>query len=291
MKPLDVSGIPTELLQCSLGEVTRDMAIKMPMPDEFKPPVTGWLHRKVQQQPIPPDFKPKCLSDLVGAEGMRRLREWSQKATQDLIRMREFGAAAGRKHKEVLVLSQEDLVPQARGVYWDLRGAREGRVVPLDFAAPLETHLNLDYLKVLCEGGVLTDYPDQQLISQLLLGVRYRDTLDMQIVLLPHLISFGAGCVEIQDEMHELADKGWYSFHNELPFVPFRNIPRGSTPKTDGTHRPTSELGAPRHPVFDRAGKEVVPHNVSIGLNKWEKEVKPTMGQFMQALSVLLVMA
>jgi len=244
-----------------------------------------------QQMKPPSNFKPKSLSDLVGSEGMLKLKVWTQKAMTDLIRMKELGAAAGRKHREVLVLSQEELVPQARGIYWDLRRAEEGVVVPLDFTEPLKTHLNLGYLKSLCKDGHLKDYPDQQLISQLLLGVRYRDVLDMQIVLLPHLISFGGGCSEIQLEMQELAVKGWYSFHNELPFVPFRNIPRGATLKSDGSHRPTSELGAPRSAVYDSAGREVVPQNVAIGLNHWEKEVKPTMGQFMQALSVILVMA
>jgi len=104
MKPLDTSDFPVELLQCSLGRVSREVAIDMPMPDEFEPPVTEWLDRKSQQKEPSPDFKPKCLSDLVSSEGMKRLREWSRKALADLLRMRQLGSTAGRKHKEVCLV-------------------------------------------------------------------------------------------------------------------------------------------------------------------------------------------
>ena len=121
-----------------------------------------------------------------------------------------------------------------------------------------------------------------------MLGVRYKDDLDMQIVLLPHLISFADGCKMIQEECEGLVDRGWYSLHNLLPYVPFRNIPRGSTPKADGTHRPTSETGAPRKLVVDTAGVPVVPQNVAIKQAEWHPEWKPTIAAFLQALAILL---
>ena len=91
-------------------------------------------------------------------------------------------------------MQKEDLYPGARGILWDLRQVDSGGVVPVDFQRPLETHLNLEYLRWQCEQGYLQNYPDQELVSQLMLGVSYKDELDMQIVLLPHLISFDDGC-------------------------------------------------------------------------------------------------
>ena len=64
-----------------------------------------------------------------------------------------------------------------------------------------------------------------------MLGVRYKDELDMQIVLLPHLISSAEGCTMIGQEVKGLVSKGWYSLHHLLPYVPFRTIPRGAVSK------------------------------------------------------------
>ena len=97
-----------------------------------------------------------------------------------------------------------------------------------------------------------------------MLGVRYKDGLDIQIVLLPHLISFVEGCTMIGEEVKGLVSKGWYSLHHLLPYVPFRKIPRGAVSKDDGTWRPTAEGGAPRKPIADSAGNPVVSQNTAI---------------------------
>ena len=195
--------------------------------------------------------------------------------------MHQLGREAGRKFNEVLALSQCDFVPEACGVYWDLREAHRGIVKPLDFEAPLGTHLNLDYLKLQCDQGYLKHCPDQEVLSQIMLGVSYKDTLDMQIVLLPHLISYADGCVQIRDEVFGLVKEGWYSLHTLLPFVPFRNIPRGSTPKTSGEPRPTSEAGAPLKRKRDSSGVEVVSRNAAIKQAVWHKERKCTVAMFL----------
>jgi hypothetical protein len=90
----------------------------------------------------------------------------------------------------------------------------------LDFELPFETHLDLDYLRFQCEQGYLQDYPDQEILSMLFLGVRYKDDLDLQLVLLPHLLSFAGGCDEIQSEMEGLVARGWCSLHKLLPYAP-----------------------------------------------------------------------
>ena len=161
----------------------------------------------------------------------------------------------------------------------------------MDFETPFETHLDLAYLQWQCDHGYLQQYPDQELISQLMLGVRYKDDLDMQIVLLPHLISFADDCKATQSEVETLVDEGWYSLHASMPYVPFRNIPRGSTPKANGDARPTSEAGTPRRMKRDRLGRRVVPQNESIKAAQWLKEWKPTVAMLMQAMCVMMAAA
>ena len=98
---------------------------------------------------------------------------------KDLQRVHNIGRKAGGQFNEALVLTQEDLYPEAKDVYWDLREAHKEIVKPADFEAPFETHLDLVYLQWQCEHGYLQQYPAQELISQLMLGVRYKDDLDM----------------------------------------------------------------------------------------------------------------
>ena len=105
-----------------------------------------------------------------------------------------------------------------------------------------------------------------------MLGVSYKEELDLQIVLLPHLISFADGCEQIQAEVKERVSQVRCSLHKLLPCVPFRNIPRGPTPKANGEARPTSEAGAPGKPTRDRMGNPVVPQNDAIKQTDWHKE-------------------
>ena len=289
MQPLDVSDFASQLLEQRTVFSERD-AVALEMPVEYEPPRTDWLPSKRQKQRRS-DFRPTGLHDLVTAEGRRKIDRWVEGALNDLKRMKSLGRAAGRQFNEVLVLTQRDLYPEARGVIWDLRRGEHGEVVPLDFQAPLETHLNLDYLQWQCDHGYLKNYPDQELISQLMLGVSYKDDLDLQIVLLPHLISFADGCEQIQTEVEKYVEHGWYSLHRLLPYVPFRNIPRGSTPKATGEARPTSEAGAPRKPKRDREGNPVVPQNEAIKQAVWHKEWKPSVAMMMEALCVLVAIA
>ena len=163
-----------------------------------------------------------------------------------------------------------------------------GIIVPLNFDAPIQTHLNLSYLEEQCHSRALIDYPDQELVSQRMLGVRYKDELDLQTVLLPHLISFADGCKMIQAGCEQLVDKGWYSLHHNLPYIPDKNICRGSTPKDDGTHKPTAENGAPRKSVSDTSGAPVVSQNEAIKQAEWHKEWKPTTPASLQALAILM---
>lgn len=262
-------------------------------PAEYEPLARHWIPRKPQACKLPEDFHPTSIHSLIMPRGIQLIEDWVALAVSDLKLMAEHGPDAFKHRKRsctALAIGQDLFYPPARGIVWDLRSAHLGIVVPLDHSATFQTHLNLDYLLEQCESGFLVDYPDQEILSHLFLGARYKDDLELQLVLLPHLLSFADGCNEIQAEVEELTKQGWYSLHSSLPFAPGRNIPRGIAPKAGGKKRPTSEVGAPRTHVADTEGHPVVPQNVAIKAADWAPEWKPTVAQFLQALAVLLML-
>eukprot|EP00965_Chrysotila_dentata_P072482 2394584-Pleurochrysis_carterae.AAC.1 len=91
----------------------------------------------------------------------------------------------------------------ARGVVWDFTFERNASCgVPLDFTAPIETHLNLAYIERRMRG-----YPDQRLVSYLLEGVRLEADVELQTVLIPHLTSLPAGYDSVRSEILRLHGK------------------------------------------------------------------------------------
>lgn len=287
---INIADVPEELLRLSVS-FSEEELIRMRFPDVFSPPKTAWL-TAVRTQPEPPaGFQPKCLEDLFTTEAVAKLRRWVRLAALDLKQFYEKQSEAHRQFNEVLVLGQEDFKPEARGIVWDLRDAGSGVVTPVDFSQPIDTHLDLGYLSEQCTSGWLVDYPDQEILSQVFLGVRYKDPLPHQLVLMPPLNSFGLGCVEIDKEMEELASRGWYSFYHDIPFAPGRNIVRGAALKATGEWRPTSDSGQPRKCKHDRAGNPVVPQNELIKKEFWHKEWKANVLMLLQSLALLVGIA
>eukprot|EP00965_Chrysotila_dentata_P011558 378281-Pleurochrysis_carterae.AAC.1 len=79
--------------------------------------------------------------------------------------------------------------PWARGTVWDFTFERHPTCgTPLDYSAPLETHLNVTFL-----ASALADHPDQRLLAYLLDGVRLEADFELQTVLLPQLTSLPPG--------------------------------------------------------------------------------------------------
>lgn len=288
--PPDLTEFPAELLENTL-DYSNDSLRLLDLPPEYKPPITTWSELAPRQTP-PADFYPTKIEHLLEPGAIEKIDQWVRRSMIDLARMQLYGEKAGRKYNKVLALGQDAFVPKARGIIWDLRQADKGIIVPLDFREQIDTHWNLDYI-----WENLKHYPDQELVAMLLQGVQYKADLDLQIVLLPHLISFGAGCQLIQKEMLEYAEKGWYSIHDFLPFLPMRNIPRGSTPRPgDATRpRPTSDGGAPRNPVVDSVDAPVIPLNVASKGDKdelkWAPEIKPRVREMMVAIALFRYLA
>ena len=145
MPPMDVSDFAPQLLQ-QQTVFSKEDAAKLEMPKEYEPPATEWLPRR-RQQSVNADFHPRGLHDLIAPAGRQKLDRWIACALQDLVRMKSMRRAAGCKFNEVCVLTQEDLYLEARGIFLDLRQADSSGVVPVNFQRPLETHLNLEYLR------------------------------------------------------------------------------------------------------------------------------------------------
>ena len=160
------------------------------------------------------------------------------------------GTNARRTSNVPLALGQDAFHEQSQGIIWDLRRLDEGIIVPVDFSAPIFSHLDLEYLR-----EQLADWPDQELVSFLVEGVRYKADVDFQIVLLPHLISLKEGCGSLLKEVDKYAEAGWYGLFSHPPFLPFRAVPKGSAPRKlePDRARPTTEAGAPRQLLLDTA--------------------------------------
>jgi len=230
------------------------------------------------------------------------MKDWLLEQMRYLADIEAHGNKAQRRSNAPLALGQDMFTPQARGIVWDLRRLSEGIIEPVDFAAPLQSHLNLDLL-----GVELQDWPDQELLSFLLEGVRYKADVEHQIVLLPHLVSLCEGYASLIEEVDKYTSAGWYGLFSHPPFLPFRAVPKGSVlRKLEPLRpRPTTEAGAPRQLLFDTEGKPVISLNeASTGVmpqavaeatdtvvsraaaHHWPKENKPTLADVLTTLAL-----
>eukprot|EP00965_Chrysotila_dentata_P168282 5557067-Pleurochrysis_carterae.AAC.1 len=107
---------------------------------------------------------------------------------------------ATRARPQPFVRGQACFVPAARGCVWDLRGPV---IMPLYFTAGLASPLNLPYIR-----ASLPVWTDERMLSYLGHGVRFEIDLPLQIVLLPHLISFPNGFSSLQKEVRRMQARG-----------------------------------------------------------------------------------
>jgi len=247
----------TPSLRNSLGTYDDPRLDMLPFCERCIPPITDSLPRQPNQV-APTGFHPTSLRDLLEDVVLDELiPAWCEAQLRDLASYRLQGPAADRTHNRVLAIGQDMFKPHARGIIWDLRRMEEGIIEPLDFSKPIDTHLNLRFLR-----KHLSDFPDQELLSFLLEGIQFKADLEAQIVLIPHLISLSHGYDSVKADLVKLAAKGWYGLFKHLPFLPIRCQPAGSVPrKLEERWRRVMEAGAPRKLVFDTAGLSVVPLN------------------------------
>ena len=225
-------------------------------------PVTAALPQPQPQRHT--EWRPSAVEALLTPLAWTRAQKWFEGNARDLEWMREHGAGAARPYKQQpLALAQSDMVPEARGIVWDLRRADDGIIEPWDFTAPIKSDLNLDFLKVL-----LSSCPDRELVSHLTEGVQFKADLPLQTVLQPHLAYMAPNVDLCQREIERLRSKGWSSVFAGLPALPCRLLPCGSVERKSEQKRPRRTVNAsapfPEDTWVDADGKKVESLNAAI---------------------------
>ena len=244
-------------------------------------------------QPAPPaDFKPATKWDLITKETKRRLVKYIQETMKYYAVLRKNSAKEnpGKPYKRNLkpfIIGQSGFEEPARGIVWD---TRKDPPVPLDFLARGKSHINygflLDQLKEL-------DWPDEQVKSFWEHGTTYLADMSLQFALLPPLDSLAVGYDFITGELASLSDLGWFELLGHMPYMPFQLVPRGSTPKPGGEHRPTTDGGghgvSRGRPLCDADGVVFKSLNETTKAGDWwPQERKP---RIKDVLTWLLAMA
>ena len=122
-----------------------------------------------------------------------------------------------------------------------------GFAVPLDLRTPSASHLNSGFYEALGQG-----HPDQESLSFLILGTRYRSNISVQIVLQPHLKPFLPVQEKYLQESDRFIDRGWTVSCSSMPLVPFFCASCGSVCRPLELDRPrrTNDAGAPRQELW-----------------------------------------
>ena len=211
--------IPVELRGRDAAALDRRWALER-FSRVLRPPVT---------LPLPPEpqvkqtsWSPGTVADLMTPSALERLKSWLSSNLQDIEDMRTNGTSSARQFKpHPLILSESDMVPEARGVIWDLRNPES--IVPLDYSTKLSSDLHLDFLRVL-----MSSCPDKELRDHILRGAHFKADLPMQTVLLPHMKSLAGRVDLVQKEIERLRGLGWHDVFDTIPFFPCRIMPNGA---------------------------------------------------------------
>ena len=315
VKPSDLMDVPQGLLE-ALPTFGDERISDYPLTAAYVPVQTHWLPRKPPQQQRP-GYCPKSARELLLPHCQRRLANWFERSLEHLQCTELGGDDCQPLRPHPLAIGQACLHSYAKGIVWDFTFERSQCGVPLDYALPIESHLNLDYL-----AEALREYPDQRLVSFLLEGVRFEADVELHTVLVPHLLSLAKGFGSVRKELMRLETLGWYKFFDELPFWPIYLNGQGSTPRKlePDRWRRTTEGGGPRKETFDEEGVQAwslndaarayhMPRHYASDpalaewaaacallrpsadangvIQKWPRELKPTPADVMRDIAVL----
>ena len=177
--PLETSEVPNELrkpLSALEWSGLRFADPHEPVQSEWQPLPA----RKILPTRDAPQGWLSAVVPAYRAEAARRVRAFTKKMTKWM---------SGYSERPLSVV-----IPGSWLEHWVFEAPHDfcsqpGSAVPIDLSTPSKSHLNLDFY---AQQGV--DYPDQELLSFIVLGVRYKADLPVQIVLQPHLQSFLPVC-------------------------------------------------------------------------------------------------
>ena len=250
----DVMRPPGDDMREGLAELLPDFSastlLTYAFSAEYVPARTDPLPLAPPQLPRATPFCVRSPVQLLRPSGQRKLHGWLEKITDQLACIERDEPSCELLRPHPIAIGQGALHTWAQGVVWDLTFERSPCAVPLDFTLPIETGLQLPVLK-----RRLRDYPDQRLVSYLLDGVRFEADVELQTVLVPHLISLPKGFASVRKELYRLHERDWYRFFDHLPFWPiYLNGQGAAARKLSTRYRRTTECGGPRKETLDETG-------------------------------------
>ena len=309
-----------DLVQVRLPDMLAVDLLALPFTPVYAPAVTAYLPRMPAQLLAVPPHCVRSAMELLTPQARVRVHTWLGKALAQLhcIELKQLNCELLRP--QAIALGQAAMLPWARGRIWDLTFERSACAVPLDVTLPNESNLDLAFLRRRLEG-----YPDQNLVANILDGIRFEADVELQTILVPHLISLPKGFESVRKELYRLSEPGWYKFFEDLPFWPIYLNGQGATSrKLEERYRRTTECGGPRKPTFDEEGLQALSLNVASRIRHlpvwftlrhdppWlrylherglanpaqlsspslrPQEIKPNLGMIMNDLSILLATA
>lgn len=191
IRPFDLEMIPqgaTSLLP-DFGDARLDDVTFTPA---RPPPQTSWIPRYPPQTWDSPEPMPcaKGVRDLLLPEAIEKLDGWLEHTREDMLRIREAlnagerPEALVRDRPKAIAIGQSEMKGWARGKVWNC-SQNDGSCCTLSQLDGLpETHLNISFLS-----QRLARYPDQALMSHLLEGAKLEAEVELQTVMVPHLMS------------------------------------------------------------------------------------------------------
>ena len=252
VKPAELADVPEGLLS-QLPTFGDTKLRAFPFTAAYVPPVTEWLERRPKQRDAPVGFCPLSARDILLPTSACRgkVDRWMRRMVQFMQCAEQVGADCQYLRPPAIAVGQECQVEQARGLVWDFTFERSECGVPLDFRTPVESNLNVDFLLQELQG-----YPDQRLISYIAEGVRFEAEVELQAVLVPHLLSLTQGFANVRKEVFRLEAMRWYRFYDAIPFWPIYCNGQGCVPRKLEIGRPrrSTECGGPRKETCDETG-------------------------------------
>ena len=260
--------------------------------------------------------RPKSLDEILLAWAIRQLATGLRPIIA-VMKLQRAGLPVPREllaQCKTIVIGQDGFVEAARGIIWDLRRRHpDGYFMPLDFNAPLNTHLHTQAMF----DALGDDFLDQSLRHQILRGALFFAKLDLQIVICPHMLSLGDAFTAAEADLTRLSSLGYLSVVSTehealgddelicaLGILPVRCTSQGTRCRKLKPQSPRriSNAGGPHKKLgkwlVDGDGVPVLPLNVAIGFRsvvngkpKFGKENKPHAPGVMSDICVLRVPA
>ena len=114
-----------------------------------------------------------------------------------------------RRQAKPLVIGQDGSLPEARGIGWVLERMLVDELgpyfAPIDFTAATGTSLNTEFLDKALEHS-----DDQALLSMLVYGFVFGFDAELQIAVLPHLLSLALGVERGTKQLRRLIGEGYF---------------------------------------------------------------------------------